>query len=200
MSDAAITRIEDAITRLAGAQAEVCTQVAKLADRVEELEAGRSGEPGVSGAPSRKELLGFLDQFRAGEAFGEASLGAWLAVSDTACLRGGLRTVQMREGMHAQLLEQRIKELGGSLEAEIPEELYQQVMRNQGDAEKGDVEKLQEFVSRFSDIDAALKPIYEMADRLDSDPETQSLLRTIVQDERSTLEFLTEACQLLSSP
>jgi hypothetical protein len=38
-----------------------------------------------------------------------------------------------------------------------------------------------------------------MADRLDDDPETQSLLRTIAQDERSTLEFFQQACQLLNS-
>ena len=42
------------------------------------------------------------------------------------------------------------------------------------------------------------KPIYDLANRLDHDQETQSLLRTIAQDERSTLEFLAEACALLN--
>ena len=35
---------------------------------------------------------------------------------------------------------------------------------------------------------------------IDDDPETQSLLRTIAQDERSTLEFFQQACKLLSKP
>ena len=45
---------------------------------------------------------------------------------------------------------------------------------------------------------AALKPIFDLADRLDDDQETQSLLRTIAADERSTLEFFHEACALLN--
>jgi hypothetical protein len=56
-----------------------------------------------------------------------------------------------------------------------------------------------EFMERFPDIDAVLQPIADMADRLDSDQETQSLLRTILQDERSTLEFLAGACALLNA-
>ena len=35
-------------------------------------------------------------------------------------------------------------------------------------------------------------------DRLDDDQETQFLLRTIAQDERSTLEFFADACKVLS--
>jgi hypothetical protein len=45
--------------------------------------------------------------------------------------------------------------------------------------------------------DAALRPIFDRADRLDRDQVTQSLLRTIARDERSTLESLREACALL---
>jgi hypothetical protein len=104
----------------------------------------------------------------------------------------------MREGMHARLLEQRIKELGGSPTHEVPLEVHEQVMRDAGDAEKPDAQKVLEFVQRFPDPQAALKPIHDMADRLDHDPETQSLLRTIAQDECATLEFLKEACTALN--
>ncbi len=194
MQERAPSRIEDAITRLAEAQAEICAQLTRLADKVEGLEAARGAE---ARRPSVTELIEFLDGFRAAEALGEASLGAWIAVSDSAGVRGGLRTVQMREGMHARLLEQRIKELGGALRAEIPEDVYAQVMRSQADPGRSDVQKLAEFVERFPDIDAALRPILAMADRLEHDPETQSLLRTIAQDERSTLEFLSDICERL---
>jgi len=191
VSDTALKRIEKAIEKLGEQQHEICSRIAGL----EECVAGLGGAK----TASRDEVIKFLDQFRAGEALGETSLGAWIAVSDTACLRGGLRTVQLREGMHARLLEQRIKELGGTCAAEVPEAIYNTAMEQSGSREKSDAQKVKEFVGRFPDCDAALKPIYDLADRLDDDPETQSLLRTIAQDERSTLEFLNEACQLLNA-
>ena len=141
----------------------------------------------------------FLDGFRAGEALGEATLGEWISVCTTDCLRGGLRTVAQREGMHARLLEERILELGGKPKSETPKEIREAAMKQSGSTEKSDAQKLSEFVARFPDVDAALKPIHDFADRLDADQETQFLLRTIAQDERSTLEFLNEACSLLNA-
>lgn len=190
VSEAALKRIEKAIGKLSLQQQEICAKLVALEERVEKIGAGNGA--------SREEVIRFLDQFRAGEALGEASLGAWIEASDTPCLRGGLRTIQLREGFHARLLEQRIKELGGSAEAEIPEDVYSRIMQQLGSREQADAEKLRDFVARYPDIDAALRPIHELADRLESDQETQSLLRTIAQDERSTLEFLTDACKLLN--
>jgi len=100
--------------------------------------------------------------------------------------------------MHARLLEARMKELGATPSFEIPEAIYERTMEGAGDEDKSDPEKVLEFVQRFPDIDAALRPIFEMADKLDDDPETQFLLRTIAQDERSTLEFFHDACKLLN--
>jgi hypothetical protein len=188
VSDAALKRIENAIAKLADQQVQICEQVAKLESRI----------AGGSDAASTEDTIKFLDQFRAGEALGEASLGAWSEVSTTPCLKGGLRTVQMREGSHARLLEQRIKELGGSPSFELPDAVYNTAMEGSADTVKSDAEKVQGFVSQFPDCDAALAPIYAMADRLDHDQETQSLLRTIAQDERSTLEWLNEACAMLN--
>lgn len=188
MSDAALKRIEKAIHNLGEQQTAIC-------ERIEALERSLSRERG----PSRAEVIRFLDRYRAGEALGEASTAAWAQVSDTACLRGGLRTIAMREGIHARLLEERIKELGGTPEAEVPEKIYQRTMAQAGGTEKADAVKVKEFVARFPDCDAALKPIHDFADRLEDDPETASLLRTIAQDERATLEFLTEACALLNA-
>ena len=170
----------------------VCGEVQALRTQVDSLTQAESAAPG------RDEVLQFLDGFRAGEALGEASLGAWIEVSDVPCVKGGLRTVQQREGFHARLLEARVKELGGTCTAEIPQEAYDAAMKQSADTQKADAQKVLEFVTRFPDVDAALKPIYDMADRLDSDPETQSLLRTIAQDERSTLVWFGEACQLLN--
>lgn len=186
MSESALKRIESTLRRVAEQQEQIC-------DRLAAIERHH-----VAASPSTDEVVGFLDQFRAGEALGEASLGAWIAVSTTPCLRGGLRTVQMREGFHARLLAERIKELGGSPTFELPEAVQRAAMDGAASAEKSDAEKVKDFVSRFPDIDAALSPIHQMADRLDGDQETQFLLRTIAQDERSTLEFFADACVLLN--
>ena len=188
MSDATLKRIEKALSKLADQQDAICAQLARLETQ--------GGAP--SSGATTEETIAFLDQFRAGEALGEASLGAWIEVSDTPCVTGGLRTIQMREGMHARLLEQRIKALGGTPSFELPDAVQNQAMAGSANREKCDAEKVLEFVQRFPDCDAALKPIYDIADRLDDDPETQSLLRTIAQDERSTLEWLSEACALLN--
>jgi hypothetical protein len=190
MSEAALKRIEKAIGRLADQQAAICEKLASLEERIDSASKDES-------APT-DEVIAFLDQFRAGEALGEASLGAWIEVSDTPCVRGALRTVQMREGSHARLLEQRIKELGGSPSAEIPEPLYEKTMEQSGSREKTDSEKILAFVEQFPDTEAALQPIHDLADRLDGDPETQSLLRTIVADERATLECLNALCRELN--
>jgi len=186
-SDATLKRIEKKLAKLVDQQDEMAT-------RLTSLEASLDPSRGAS----TEETIQFLDQFRAGESLGEASLGAWIEVCTTSCLKGGLRTVQMREGMHAVLLERRIKELGGACAFEVPEAIHAATMDGAGDAKKSDADKVLEFVQRFPDVDAALQPIYDLADRLDGDQETQSLLRTIAQDERSTLEFLKEACALLN--
>jgi hypothetical protein len=189
MSDAALKRIEKAVQRLAAQQNEICERIAGIEMRVAGL--------GEAAGPSRDEVISFLDQFRAGEALGEASLGAWIEVCTTPCLRGGLRTVQTREGSHARLLAQRIKELGGSPSHEVPDAIHETTMRDAGSTEKSDGEKLKAFVERFPDIDGALAPIHALADGLGDDQETAFLLRTIAQDERSSLEFFQEACALL---
>jgi len=188
MSKSSLKRIEKAIEKLTRRQTEVCAQLAAVEARVSAFE--RAGSEPARG----DRTLAFLDEFRAGEALGESSLGAWIAVCETECLRGGLRTIQMREGMHARLLAERIKELGGSPQHEIPAAIQDAVMAESGSPDKSDREKLEAFVARFPDPEKAVQPILDQADRLDADPETQSLLRTIAQDERATLEFLCEAC------
>jgi hypothetical protein len=174
----------------------ICEQQEAIVRRLDGLEGVRSGAS--ADAISHDGLVAFLDQFRAGEALGEASLGAWIEVSELACVKGGLRTVQQREGMHARLLEARLKELGATPSFEIPEAVYEKAMQGAGDPDKKDAEKVADFVKQFPDPDAAIQPILDIANKLDHDQETQYLLRTIAQDERSTLVFLNETCQLLN--
>jgi len=187
MSKSSLEKIEKTLDALVAQQTVICERIAGLERAI-----------GRRASDREAKLLKFLDQFRAGEALGETSLGAWIAVCDTPCLKGGLRTVQMREASHARLLEARIKELGGAPCFEIPDAIHERAMQESSSRTLGDAKKVFNFVQRFPDCDAALKPIFDMADSLDDDQETQFLLRTIAADERSTLEFFHEACALLN--
>jgi hypothetical protein len=164
-----LARLEEMLSQVVRQQEAICAELVSMRERVDGLAEPRSTP--ATGAPARAELLRFLDRFRAGEALGAATTQAWIAVSDVACVKGGLHVVAEREGMHARLLDACLRAHGGTPRYEIPEAV----------------------------CDAAMKPIYDMADRLDDDPETQALLRTIAQDERSTLEFFQQACKLLNS-
>lgn len=192
-----LLRLEETLTQVVRQQEAICAELVGMRERVDLLTEPKSA-PG-NGAPTRAELLRFLDRFRAGESLGKATAKAWIEVSDVACVKGGLRVVAQREGMHARLLTDCIRAHGGTPSYELPEAMRLEAMKRVSDPARGDAAKVLEFVQQVGETEKALEPIYQMADRLDGDPETQSLLRTIAQDERSTLEFFQQACKLLNS-
>jgi hypothetical protein len=174
-----LERIEQCLADLAG-------EVAQLRQRLE--------AQGAAGGMTRAEIAEFLDQFRAGETLGEELFGAWAAATPDDSLRGSLRAIQAREGSHARLLAQRLKELGGSASFEyretvLPVELY-------AATDRSDAEKLGRFLERvvpetvLAGLDATLA-------RMETDPETQALVRAIACDERATLECLQAECRRL---
>lgn len=165
----------------------LCAEVAMLRDRVESLE-------GASTPMTTAEIIDFLDGYRAAEALAESGLGGWIAASDTPCLRGGLRVVQQREGAHARLFEERIKELGGSPKAELPEQVQEFFLRL-GD-ERIDAEKVQTFLASAGDP-KVLDQLEANAARMGGDEETQFLVRSVIEDERASLALLQQACELL---
>jgi len=191
-----LSRLEETLAQVVRQQEAICAELVSMRERVDGL--AESHKAAANGAPARAELLRFLDRFRAGEALGEATTKAWIEASDVACVKGGLHVVAEREGMHARLLAGCIRAHGGAPRYELPENVRDEAMKRVSDRSRGDAAKVLEFVERVGDAEKALAPIYAMADRLDDDPETQSLLRTIAQDERSTLEFFQQACKLLN--
>jgi hypothetical protein len=182
-------KTDDALVRIEQTLEALCAEVAAIRQRVETLDDGH-------GAMKTSEIVEFLDQYRAAEAMAAAGFGAWVAQSDTACLRGGLRVVQLREAAHARLFEERIKELGGSPKAELPQEAEDFLLGLLGDASKTDAEKLQAFLGRAGDP-KVLEQLESQAARMDDDQETQSLLRAVIEDERASLALLRQACELL---
>lgn len=188
MSEKQLAKIESLLASVCETQNALCEKLEVLEQRV-----ARS-----NGEATCEETVAFLDQFRANEAAAANWIGAWIENSDIACLRGGLRTVQQRETIHAELLENRIKELGGSCTYKIPEADRKRYLETYGGTACSDAEKVKALVGEVGDVDAFLKPFDDFSSRLDGDPETQFLLRTIVQDERSTIQFLNDACALLN--
>ncbi len=192
-----LLRLEETLAHVVRQQEAICAELVGMRERVDTLAEQRKAP--ATGAPTRGELLRFLDRFRAGEALGETTTKAWIEVSDVACVKGGLHVVAQREGMHARLLDACIRAHGGTPRYELPEAVRVKAMKRVESRERGDAAKVLEFVQQAGETEKALEPIYQMADRLDDDPETQALLRTIAQDERSTLEFFQQACELLNS-
>lgn len=187
MSQAAINRIEKLVSKL-------CDQQGEIVDRLARLEA-RLPEPPTD---PKAAVVGFLDGFRAFEELGEASFGAWIETCTTDRLKGALRTIQMREGGHARLLAQRLKELGATQSFEVPEAVAGETMECLGSTTRSDAAKLIELKNKYTDVASVIDPITQFADRLDDDPLTQSLLRSIADDERATLVCLFAACDELT--
>ena len=62
--------------------------------------------------PERDWVIRFLDDLHAAEAASAEVLAAWIAVCALDGLRGGLRVIAEREAAHAELLAERLGEMG----------------------------------------------------------------------------------------
>lgn len=177
---ALLGEIRDTLGELRREQRALRREVERLASHIG---AGSEGE-------ASDEILGFLDRLRALESAGELAFGAWIRTCEDDRLRGGLRTIQLREAGHARLLGDRMEALGGSIGDGALDGRARETIDRLASEAIPDHEKLRDLLSRYPDVEAALAPIHEMADRLGPDHETRALLETIAADERSTLEFL----------
>jgi hypothetical protein len=104
--------------------------------------------------------------------------------------RGGLRAIAQREAVHAELLEERLRELGARCTAAVSEPVLDAALARYGSAAVSDEEKLVHFLARHPDDSAATGPIGDLIDALDDDPETRELLRLVADGERATLAWL----------
>jgi len=171
-----------------------------FAEQMKEMNgARRYAYNGTSHATEHEMIMHLLDEFRCGENFASEYLNRWIEVSDQACVKGGLRTVQQRETFHAQLLEARLRELGGIPQCTVPAERRDKELQFYASAEKKDLEKLQSIAARLKDPAQALKPITDVIAQIQEDQQSKELLRTLIDDEMSSIKWLLEACQTLST-
>jgi len=171
-----------------------------FAEQMKDLNgARRYAYNGTTHTTESEMIMHLLDEFRCGENFASEYLNRWIAVSDQECVRGGLRTVQQRETFHAQLLEARLRELGGVPQCTVPVERREKELQFYASAEKKDLEKLQSIAARIKDPAQVLKPITDVIDQIQDDQQSKELLRTLIDDEMSSIKWLLQACQTLSA-
>lgn len=132
---------------------------------------------------SREQIAAYLDEYRAGESTGAKLFRGWAASCKHESLRGALRVMELREQSHADLLERRLRELGGTPKHEVGAMEFVNYLASPTHT---DAMKLREF-ARNAPVDMVLGRLNSYADRMDGDPETQSLMRAIIEDERATL-------------
>ena len=144
----------------------------------------------MNGAPGSSLVLRFLDALRAAEAAGAAVVDAWVAVCPLPSLRGGLRTIAEREAGHAALLEERLRELGGTCDAAVPDVMRAAAVARFGSSEVPDEEKLGLVLARYPEEGSVRRPIAHVLELLDPDLETRELLRLVAEGEGATVAWL----------
>jgi hypothetical protein len=168
--------------------------------QMRELQTG-GGKYTVNGktfASEREMIMHLLDEYRCAENFASEYLKCWNEVSDQDCVKGGLRVIQQREAYHAQLLEARLRELGGAPQCTVSPQQREKEMGVYAAKDKTDAEKLQYVASQITDLPKALSFITDVIDQIKDDQQTKELLRSLVQDEYSSANWLLEANQLLN--
>jgi hypothetical protein len=146
----------------------------------------------------RAMLLHLLDDYRCIEGFAARYLGAWRAVSQNPCIAGGLRTVCGREQLHADLLEARLRELGGIPQCEVPPERLAD-LSYYSTSEHSDAEKLGKIAVRLQDPEKVLQFLTQALAQIEADRETRELLATILDDERATIAWFRNTWEALKS-
>jgi bacterioferritin (cytochrome b1) len=155
---------------------------------------------GQDHATEREMIMHLLDEFRCAENFAAEYLSKWIEASDQECVKGGLRVVQQREAYHAQILEARLRELGGIPQCTVPQERRDKEMPFYSSTETKDTQKLLSIASRLSDPAAVLKPLTDAIGQIQEDQQSKELLRSLIDDEMSSIKWLMEACQTLNAP
>ncbi len=148
----------------------------------------------------REMVVRFLDDFRAAESFGATVLGLWADVARDPVVRGGLRTLCAREQRHANLLADRLRQLGAECRAELGRDLQDAARARLASAKISDLDKLDEVLARCADVDVAVKPIRDVLAQIDDDLDTRELLRMILDEEIATLRWLATARRTLQGP
>jgi acetyl esterase/lipase len=138
----------------------------------------------------REWVARFLDDLRAAEAAAADVLAAWIAVCRLDGLRGGLRAIAEREAAHAELLAERLREIGVPCTATLDDGVREHALARFGSDTIGDEEKLRLVLARYPSDESATRSIDRIVDDLSHDLETREILRLVAQGEAATVAWL----------
>jgi hypothetical protein len=92
-----------------------------------------------------------------------------------------------------------LQELGGVRQYQIPAERREKELPFFASAETGDVEKLRALANLFGDPTEFLKPVTDLIAEIREDQQSKELLRTIIDDERASIQWLVGMYETLSA-
>ncbi len=143
----------------------------------------------VSGA-ERELVVRFVDALRAAETASAEVVEAWSGCCDLPALRGGLATIAAREAAHAQLLADRLRELGAVPRVTLGADVLGDALACYGAPAVSDTDKLDRVLARYGDDDAPALPLATVMELLRDDVETREMLGLIADAERATVGWL----------
>ncbi len=149
--------------------------------------AGYVGKPNPT---ERERIMHLLDVYRSTEGFVAQYLPRWIEVSQHEGVKGGLAVIQQREALHARVMHARLQALGGTPQAEVPEERRQKEIPFFSSPERSDVEKLGVLSNLFGDAEEFMKPVVDLAAAIRDDLQSKELLAQIVEDERASIRWI----------
>ena len=155
------------------------------------------GYQGKDNPSERDRIVHLLQMYRSTENFNAHYLPLWAAASPHDGMKGGLRIVQAREGVHARLMKERLRELGETSFVEVSEERRARDVPFFASAERSDLEKLEMLVHLFADIEDFFKPVNDLIADIKDDLHTRELLRTIIDDEYATVKWFAQMYESL---
>ena len=132
----------------------------------------------------------FLDDLRAAETAGAEVFAAWVGACRLEGLRGGLRAIAEREAAHAELLAERLREMGEPCAALVDDGIRVEALERFGSEDVSDEEKLRLVLLRYPDDESASHPITRVLEQLDHDLETREILRLVADGEGATVAWL----------
>jgi ferritin-like protein len=157
------------------------------------------GYQGKDNPTERERIMHLLDTYSTTEGFVAQYLPKWIDVSPSETVKGGLRTVQGREALHARLMKTRLRELGGDSNATIPEIRREKEVPFFASADHSDVDKLKVLSDLFGDGEAFLSAVTDVIDQITDDLLTRELLRTILDNEMESITWVQEMYRAMSA-